>query len=225
MRLVLFFTAAAVVIGCTSPVPDTPTETTIDLADAYAAGALTSVARTVEPLVEGDHRGVSVDSVRATGLVWLDDVMFDSGEISFVVRGRDVPGASFVGLAFGGVNDSTYEAVYLRPFNFRAVDSTRHAHGIQYISHPEHPWYVLREQYPGEFEHAVTPDPSADAWQTVRLAVSADSVYAWVGEGAATDLAVRRLVPPRNGRVALWIGFGSPGEFSRVTLRPGAPSG
>ncbi len=134
-------------------------------------------------------------------------------------------GASFVGLAFGGVNDSTYEAVYLRPFNFNADDSTRHAHGIQYISHPVHPWYVLRQQYPGEFEHAVSPDPAADAWQTVLLNVTPDSVHAWVGEGEDPDLAVRRLVPSRAGRVGLWIGFGSPAEFSQVTLRPAATSG
>ncbi len=222
MRPLLFLAVAATAFACSAPAPDIPAtaETTIDLAEAYATGALTPFARTVTSLDEGEVRGVAIDSVQATGLVWLDGVTFGTGEVSFLVRGRDVLGASFVGLAFGGVDDSTYEAVYLRPFNFNADDSTRHAHGIQYIAHPEHPWFVLRQQYPGEFEHAVSPDPAADAWQTVRLAISADSVHAWVGEGEAADLVVRRLVPSREGRVALWIGFGSPGEFASVTLRP-----
>lgn len=227
MRLMLFLLAAATVSTCGPPSPDREAspQTTIDLAEAFAAGALTPVARSAVLLDEDDRRGVALDSVPATGLVWIDDVTFETGRISFVVRGRDVQGASFVGLAFGGVNDSTYEAVYLRPFNFNADDSTRHAHGIQYISHPEHPWYVLREQYPGDFEHAVTPDPPADAWQTVRLDVTPDSVVAWVGEGDEADLSVRRLAPSRGNRVALWIGFGSPGDFSLVTVIPATASG
>ncbi|MFT5144915.1 MAG: hypothetical protein ACI80V_003640 [Rhodothermales bacterium] len=103
---------------------------------------------------------------------------FETGTLEFELRGRDVQGASFVGLAFGGVNDSTFEAVYLRPFNFPAQDSTRHAHGIQYIYHPEYPWYLLRDQRSGEFEHAVEPAPDPDAWHVVRLEISPDSVRA-----------------------------------------------
>ena len=36
---------------------------------------------------------------------------------------------SFVGVAFRIADDSTYDVIYLRPFNCRATDSTLRTHG------------------------------------------------------------------------------------------------
>lgn len=61
---------------------------------------------------------------------------------------------SFVGIAFHRRDDSTYDAVYLRPFNFRATDPTRHMHAVQFISVPDYDWPRLRQDSPEEFEDA-----------------------------------------------------------------------
>jgi len=56
------------------------------------------------------------------------------------VRGKDLFQQSFVGLAFHGKDDNTYEAVYLRPFNVRSDDPVRRDHAVQYMSVPDFDW-------------------------------------------------------------------------------------
>ncbi len=67
------------------------------------------------------------------GLVWIEGSDFGEGTIEVDVRGKDVLQQSFVGVAFHGKDDKTYESVYLRPFNFRADDPVRHQHAVQYM--------------------------------------------------------------------------------------------
>jgi hypothetical protein len=57
---------------------------------------------------------------------------------------------SFVGVAFHGVDGTTYDAIYFRPFNFKTDDPVRRIHAVQYISHPDNPWQKLRDGQPGE---------------------------------------------------------------------------
>jgi hypothetical protein len=56
--------------------------------------------------------------------------------VQFVVHGQDIKQHSFVGIAFHGVNDSTFDVVYLQPFQFRERAETLRSHGIQYVSLP-----------------------------------------------------------------------------------------
>ncbi|NUN71430.1 MAG: hypothetical protein HUU02_17165, partial [Bacteroidetes bacterium] len=45
------------------------------------------------------------------GLVWLNGVSFRTGTIDVELKGQDVFQRSFIGIAFHGENDSTFEAV------------------------------------------------------------------------------------------------------------------
>jgi hypothetical protein len=95
-------------------------------------------------------------------------VEFANGTIELDIRGKDVQGQSFVGVALHGVDGTTYEAIYFRPFNFRAADSTRRAHAVQYISQPTHTWQKLRTEHPGMYENAVNPAPDPNGWFHAR---------------------------------------------------------
>ena len=68
-------------------------------------------------------------------------------------------------------DDDTYEAVYLRPFNFRAADPTRRQHAVQYISLPEFDWPELREKFPEEFENPVDAALVPTDWVRLRVVV------------------------------------------------------
>jgi len=174
------------------------------------------------PLADGVRAGVRLDSAAGHGVAWLTDVTdFATGTIEADVRGKDVLQRSFVGIAFAGVNDSTYELVYLRPFNFRAADSTRRAHAIQYVADPDYPWPRLRREYPGRYEKPLTPAPDPNAWVRLRLVVSATEVHAYVNDAPAASLVVARLRPGARGRVGLWVGTQSDGDFANVRVDPG----
>src|SRR5918995_290406 len=91
---------------------------------------------------------------------------------------------SFVGVAFGVQDDSTYEAVYLRPFNFRTPDTARAKRAVQYVSQPTYPWQKLRQESPGKYEQPVRPVPDPTGWVPLRLVVTRTqvSVYANAGD-------------------------------------------
>jgi hypothetical protein len=95
-----------------------------------------------------------------TGLLWMNDLAFTNGVIECDIMGRNVPGRSFVGIAFHGLNDTTYDAVYFRPFNFK--NEERNGHSIHYISHHENTWYKLREEHPGKYENKLDPVPDPE---------------------------------------------------------------
>ena len=85
--------------------------------------------------------------------------------------GRTCPQQSFLGIAFHVVDWTTYDAVYFRPFNFRAASEEQRSHAVQYISHPGNTWQKLRAERPGQFEKAIDPAPDPDGWFHARIVV------------------------------------------------------
>lgn len=212
---------ATVAAAAAATVPTPP----IDLAARLAEGRLRTVARTATPLADGGRTVVRLDatdsgSLARSGVAWLDDVTFADGTIEVELRGRNAPGASFVGVAFHGVTDSTYEAVYVRPFNFGHADSAARAHAVQYVSHPGHTWRRLREAHPGVYEAAIEPAPDPDAWLRLRVIVAGQTVAVHVNGAERPSLVVRRLGTQPSGRVGLWVGNPSRGDFATLRVVP-----
>jgi hypothetical protein len=185
-----------------------------DLAALARAGTLHADTRRVTALADGARAGAHLSAAGGEDVAWLDGIELATGTLEVDVRGKDVPQQSFLGLAFGGRNDSTFEAVYLRPFNFRATDPVRKDHAVQYVFHPTHPWSRLRSEQPGVFENPVEPVPDPDDWVHLRLRVEPSRVLVYVGEGAEPDLVVARLGDGSGRRVGLWVGNGSDGDFA-----------
>ena len=157
------------------------------------------------------------------GLVWLKDYDFGNGTIEIDLLGRTQPvQGSFVGVAFHVADAQTYEAAYFRPFNFRAADSTRHSHAVEYISQPAFPWQRLRSEHPGQYEAAVVPEPDGDQWFHVRLVIERPKVSVFVNDARTPALVVNELSDRARGAVGLWVGDGSAGIFAnlRVTRKP-----
>src|SRR5690606_4844603 len=82
------------------------------------------------------------------GLLWLNDTNFKNGAVELDIKGKDVRGQSFVGVAFHGIDNKNYDAIYFRPFNFESPE--RKSYSVQYINMPENPWSALRNKYPGK---------------------------------------------------------------------------
>src|SRR5438046_5463287 len=128
--------------------------------------------RSVSSLSDGARKGVRLSEHAGDGVAYLQGVEFTNGTIELDVRGKDVPQQSFVGVAFHGVDGTTYDAIYFRPFNFRAEDPDRRSHGVQYVSHPTYTWQKLRTELSGKYEHAVNPVPDPNAWFRARVVVA-----------------------------------------------------
>jgi hypothetical protein len=180
-----------------------------------------AVNRSATTFHENGRDVIRLDERRGDGLAGDSRLSLRDGDIDIDVRGRDVQGASFVGLAFHVANDSTYEVVYLRPFNFRATDSTRHAHAIQYVAEPSYGWERLRNEHPGKYEAALAPAPAPGAWVHLRVTIRGRQIQAFVDNASTPALTVTSLSSHSSGGVAIWVGNGSNGDFSnfRVSVK------
>jgi len=192
--------------------------------EARAQGTAPSVTRTVgrtlSVVQESGRAVVRLDAKEGDGFAVVAGPAFAEGTIELEVRGEDVQGQSFVGVAWNVQNDSTYEAVYLRPFNFRTPDTARAKRSLQYVSQPVYPWPKLRAETPGKYEQPVRPIPDPAAWVPLRLVVTPTQVSVYANGGAEADLVVQRLGDVKPGPVALWVGNNSRGDFSNLKVTP-----
>lgn len=173
------------------------------------------------------NRNLSVDSTirlneaPGVGIAWFKNKfsykVFANGIIEFDARGRNVPQGSFLGIAFHGVNDSTYDAVYFRPFNFQAADKERQKHSVQYISMPKYDWELLRTDHPGKYENDIIPAPDPTSWFHVKIIVEWPMVTAFVNDKQV--LSVKQLSEQKNGHIGFWVGNTSPGEFKNLKIK------
>ena len=215
IRMLPALVAACVIAGA----EQAAAQQSINLAQALDQGKLKSASRGVSKLPE--RNGVRVEAKPGDGaVVWLVGSEFKAGTIEVDVRGKDLMQQSFVGLAFHGKDDKTYEAVYLRPFNFRAEDPVRRDHAVQYISMPEHGWARLRKEFPEEFENPVDKSLGPEDWVRLRITVDGSRVQIYAGQVTTPTLEVRKLGQLDGGMVGLWLGNNSEGDFANLTITP-----
>ena len=189
-----------------------------DLFDLNKKGMLQVINRTLSSFTDKRGNGVSFSEANGDGVAWLDGVNFANGSIELDIKGKDVLQQSFVGVAFHGVDEKTLDAVYFRPFNFHATDSVRRIHAVQYISHPDFPWNVLRETQNARYEKAIPSAPDPNEWFHVRIVVDYPHITVYVNNSASPCLIVDKLNDRQAGKVGLWVGNSSGGEFANLVI-------
>lgn len=197
-------------------------------ARAQAAGGTPAIARTVNRshtvVQENGRPVVRLDAKPGEGMAIVSGAPFIEGTIELDVRGEDVQQQSFVGVAIGVQDDSTYEAVYFRPFNFRTADTARAKRAVQYVSQPAYPWQKLRQESPGKYEQPVRPAPDPASWVRMRLVVTRTQLSVYANGGDDPDLVVTRLGDVKPGPVALWVGNNSRGDFAGLAVISAPPA-
>jgi len=157
-----------------------------------------------------------LDAKDDNGLARLNDFVFENGTIELDVKGKDEQGRSFVGVAFHGLNDSTYDAVYFRAFNFKNPERSNHS--VQYISEPVFTWSKLRNEHPNQYENTVKPVPSPNDWFHATIVVEYPTVKVYVNNSTEPSLTVTQLSTRKKGWIALWVGNGSDGYFKNLKI-------
>ena len=191
-----------------------------DLTGIAAGEGWTVSNRAATVGTEGGQAVVTFDARLGDGAAWLDGVEFENGTIEVMIRGKNNPGQSFVGIAFRGVDDQTYDAVYFRPFNFVADNEISRSHMVQYISHPEYTWSKLREEHTDVYENPLPHPPDPNQFFRARIVISKPEIRVYVADETEPCLVVNELSDRTGGRVGLWMGNGSDGSFAELVLRP-----
>lgn len=180
---------------------------------------LTVVNRTAENQTRGNRSTLVLDAQAGDGLAILNEVEFETGTIEVDLMGENNPGKSFIGIAFNIQNDSTYEAIYFRPFNFVADEQIRKEHMVQYIFHPEYGWNRLRTERTGEFEAQLPNPPNPDEWFRAFITVTQDRVQVRLSEIGEPVLEVPRLSDPLSNKIGYWVGHNSSGRFDKFNIK------
>jgi hypothetical protein len=176
-------------------------------------------SRTASVVYAKGRHALKLSEGDGMGVVWLDGYDFANGVIEVDILGRSQPvQGSFVGVAFRVTDAQTHDAVYFRPFNFRAADPVRHKHAVQYVSHPLWPWQKLRFERPDQYEKAVVPEPDGDEWFHARIVVEQPNVSVYVNGGSTACLVVNELSGRDHGSLGLWVGEGSGGHFANLRV-------
>jgi hypothetical protein len=160
---------------------------------------------------------IDFNAKQGDGLAIFKNIEFENGTIEFDVKGKDVLQQSFVGVAFHIQNDSTFNAVYFRPFNF--MKSERTSHSVQYISHPKFTWQKLRTEFPEKFEKTVTPVPNPDEFFHAKVEVNWPVVKVFVENSDKPSIEVKMLSTFKKGKIGFWVGNGSDGTFKNLVVK------
>ncbi len=168
---------------------------------------------------ENNVQGVIFDAKKNDGLAIFKNIEFENGILEFDVKGKNVPGKSFVGIAFHIQDEETYNAIYFRPFNFKNPDKERSGHSVQYICHPDFPWHVLRKEFPEQFENPVNPVPNPEDYFHAKVVVEWPMVSVYVNNAKDPSLNVKMKSEFKNGKVGFWVGNGSDGDFKNLVVK------
>lgn len=176
--------------------------------------------RKVVPFSENDKKGIRFSKNENDGIAWLKDTGFSDGTVELDIRGKDEFQQSFVGIAFHGVDNSTLDAIYFRPFNFQSSDPIRKAHAVQYVSQPDKPWQVLREQFPGIYEKPVIPSAGGNEWFHAKIVIKYPVVTVYFNGSTEPSLTVEKLNTRTKGKIGIWVGNNSGGDFANLQITP-----
>jgi hypothetical protein len=161
---------------------------------------------------------VHLNNKPGNGVAWIKNLSFEKGVIEFDAKGKNILQQSFIGIAFHGVNDSTFDAIYFRPFNFQSPHTLRKSHSVQYVSLPQNDWSVLREKYPGKYENALSMEIDPESWFHVRVVVDASTISVFANGEERPCLVVKPLANHSKGKVGFWVGNNSDGDFSNLSI-------
>lgn len=191
----------------------------INLVEKLQNKKIKAVNRTIS-LYESSSDAIEMNAKNDDGLGILEDVEFEKGIIEVELLGENNPGKSFIGIAFNIQDDSTYEAIYFRPFNFVAEKQTRKDHMVQYIFHPEFTWRKLRNNRTGEFENEISDPPNPDDWFKAIIMIHENKIEVYINEIPEPVLSVDRLTSTKSNKIGIWTGSGSSGRFRNLVLKP-----
>jgi hypothetical protein len=166
------------------------------------------------------------EAARRDHLALVDGLEFTDGTIEVDLAGEPSAGAAggargFVGVAFRVQPDrKTYDCFYLRPTNGRSDDQERRNHTAQYISHPEHTWFALREKTPSRYESYVDIQPAT--WIHVKIVVAGDKARLFVNHLEQPTLIVNDVKTGATGKgsVALWFEGTTIAHYANLKIQP-----
>lgn len=182
-------------------------------------------------VTQADYKGKNAlalqmpnNAINEKTVALLKNIDFHNGIIEATISGQPQMNAGegargFVGIAFRVSKDtSKMELFYIRPTNGRANDQVRRNHSTQYVSLPGYPWERSRKETPEKYEAYADMMPAQ--WIRVKIEVKDETAKFYINGAEQPTLIVNDLKQGKDlrGSVGLWIGPGTLGHFTDVSI-------
>ena len=185
--------------------------------------------RQVEGQAKDDQNRLATTAGTVEQLAVIEGLEFDNGVIGPRSPERRCPARPRAPVASSASRSGcradlrTYDAFYLRPTNGRADDQVRRNHAVQYISHPDWPWFRLRKETPEKYESYVDLVPGQ--WTKVKIEVRGAQARLYVHNQPQPTLIVNdvKTGATAKGAVALWLDIGTVAHFRHLTVTRSRP--
>lgn len=164
----------------------------------------------------------TVDEAHYAKLLNLDD--FENGTIEVMMYSQlQKPApysgiAGFIGMFFRvGMNDSSFEAIYVRPKVGRVNNQLFRNHAVQYISYPHYKFDTLRKIAPFRYEGSAPV--ALNEWIKMRIEVNGETAEMFINDARYSTFVVDKLLgSTKKGGIGLYVDIGTIGYFKNLKV-------
>ena len=164
----------------------------------------------------------TVDEAHYAKLLNLDD--FENGTIEVMMYSQLQNPAPYSGIAgFIGMffrvqdNDSSFDAIYVRPKVGRVSNQLFRNHAVQYISYPHYKFDSLRKIAPFRYEGSAPV--ALYEWIKMRIEVNGQTAEMFINDAKYSTFVVDKLLGTnKKGGVGLYVDIGTIGYFKNFKV-------
>lgn len=164
----------------------------------------------------------TVDEAHYAKLLNLDD--FENGTIEVMMYSQlQKPApysgiAGFIGMFFRvATNDSSFEAIYVRPKVGRVNNQLFRNHAVQYISYPHYKFDTLRKIAPFRYEGSAPV--ALNEWIKMRIEVNGETAEMFINDARYSTFVVDKLLgSTKKGGIGLYVDIGTIGYFKNLKV-------
>lgn len=164
----------------------------------------------------------TVDEPHYAKLLDLED--FENGTIEVMMYSQLKNPAPYSGIAgFIGIffrvnkNDSSFEAIYVRPKVGRISNQLFRNHAVQYISYPHFKFDTLRKIAPFKYEGSAPV--ALKEWIKMRIEVNGESAEMFINDAIYSTFSVDKLLGiDKKGSIGLYVDIGTIGYFKDLKV-------
>lgn len=164
----------------------------------------------------------TVDEAHYAKLLGLDD--FENGTIEVMMYSQlQNPApysgiAGFIGMFFRVKEDnSSFEAIYVRPKVGRVSNQLFRNHAVQYISYPHYKFDTLRKIAPFRYEGSAPV--ALNEWIKMRIEVNGETAEMFINDAKYSTFIVDKLLGSnKRGGIGLYVDIGTIGYFRNLKV-------
>ncbi len=176
----------------------------------FQNGSLEFINREMD---DANNKRIQILGKNDIGFLWINTFDFVEGNIDLDLKGLDASPQRYIGLAFYGQNDTTYQALCISPYALLNEDFTLRKNAIKYFATP----------IPKEINALLCDEvakSTINRWFHCRLQVKNKKVEVYIDDNATPSFSSNLIDGKVGGKFGVFFSAGAGGEFGNIKILP-----